>query len=102
MRRGFLALMVLLLASCIGGSCLGTPGGTCNPSTDDIICPETYYCAKAEVCTKRCRSDDDCRVPCADGGDCDPPRQVTCQGGYCLREDSELDPYGPSDFGEEN
>lgn len=99
-------------------------GGACDPR--DANCPKGYFCALAEVCTRRCEATKDCWVKVDDGcrsntlpgqrladggvfvestddGFCAESKEMVCLEGYCQRAacldgGCDYDLYGPSPF----
>lgn len=118
--------LVLLFAAFVGcnSACPSVVGGACDPR--DANCPAGYYCAMAEVCTRRCDASVDCWIKTSDGcrsnmlpgqrlpdggvfvevsddGYCTESKAMACVEGYCQREacgdgGCEYDLYGPSPF----
>lgn len=110
--------------SCQQQACPSTAGGTCDPRNAN--CPANYYCAAAEICTRRCEQTSDCWVKVEDGcryttlpgqrlpdggvfvettedGFCPETKAMLCLDGYCQRDacadgGCDYDVYGPSPF----
>jgi hypothetical protein len=105
-------------------ACPSPAGGPCDPR--NFQCPKDFYCAAAEVCTRRCTQATDCWVRVADGclsntlpgmtlpdggvyveasagGYCPETLSLVCLDGYCqhgacLDGGCDYDLYGPSPF----
>lgn len=74
-------LTLLVCGSLIAACVPAGPGDQCVPDGWQG-CAGDYYCAAVGVCTKRCSSDDECRVSCLFDEDC-PSLLERCVGGYC-------------------
>lgn len=123
-KRRWIIAAVLGAFNCTQVACPSTVGGSCDPHNAN--CPYSYYCARAEVCTRACEQSSDCwvsvdkgcrsndlpgqRLPdggvfveTSDDGYCPETRLMECLDGYCQRAECvdggcDYDVYGPSPF----
>lgn len=118
------ALVLLLVVSCQQQACPSAAGDPCDPRNAN--CPADYWCAVAEVCTRRCEQTPDCWVKVEKGcrypdyvpgeklpdggvftdvsedGFCPETKRVECIDGYCQHSKCAdggcVDVYGPSPY----
>lgn len=121
------SLLLCLLGGCLVGpiDCTVRPSGACDPHAATPGCPQGFFCARTETCTRACTYHADCRTPCgpdetgvvhtcAPGrscvdGFCSPADAVRCDDGFCQAVCAarlpdgrcDYDVYGPSNYGAE-